>query len=172
MTPDRLAVLLTQSIKPVNSRPLPLPTSARTPPCQRVSLCAWYQNPAPISTINRVSEGRHEKTDWREAQNIIYTTSNRDAVVKRACGNSNSAQRHAAERTRGEAGTRKVERVDDEEGTGAGEAAGREVDAEEGPELRLGAVLGEEALDRVLERKVERLQTRRNVSVEPKSARS
>mmetsp|Transcript_11530 Transcript_11530/g.36642 ORF Transcript_11530/g.36642 Transcript_11530/m.36642 type:complete len:390 (-) Transcript_11530:108-1277(-) len=50
-----------------------------------------------------------------------------------------------------------VERVDDAERARAGEAARGHVDQEKLPKVRLRAVLGEHGLDRVLERKVERL---------------
>ena len=58
-----------------------------------------------------------------------------------------------------QAGTRKVQRVDDEQRAGAGQAAGRQVDGEELPEVGLGVVLGEHALDGVLEGKVEGLRS-------------
>ena len=58
----------------------------------------------------------------------------------------------------GETGTGVVQRVDDAQGAGTGETARGEVDAEELPELLLGGVLGEAALDGVLEGKVEGLR--------------
>ena len=58
---------------------------------------------------------------------------------------------------RGETRARVVERVDDRERAGAGEAARCNVSGEEFAELLLRVVLREEALDRVLECEVERL---------------
>merc|ERR1719164_393370 len=53
---------------------------------------------------------------------------------------------------------RVVERVDDAQRERAGEAARGHVDREEAREVGLGRELGEHRLDRVLERKVERLR--------------
>ena len=56
-----------------------------------------------------------------------------------------------------EAGAREVKGVDDEEGGGAGESARGHVDTEPRPELLLLVVLGEDALEEILEGEVESL---------------
>mmetsp|Transcript_16361 Transcript_16361/g.35559 ORF Transcript_16361/g.35559 Transcript_16361/m.35559 type:complete len:369 (-) Transcript_16361:25-1131(-) len=57
----------------------------------------------------------------------------------------------------GETGTGEIKGVHDQEGGGTGETTGSHLDAEELPEVGLGAVGGEQCLNGVLEGKVERL---------------
>lgn len=83
----------------------------------------------------------------------------------RALGNLGQTINQAGEFTRlvatdigGETSTRKVKRVDNQQGTGASQTARRHVDGEKRPKVILRAVGREQPLNRILERKVEGLR--------------